>query len=192
MQMSNYALLHAAVPAGCYDENKQLQQFATSRTYVIGNIPLWNTRTPDDDDGPITRGLPYRSRLRTLNSNLVNFHLDNDRATVYAWELNNALKPDNSFFYSRGEVDGSRIWKNEAGISRTLSDPYEAMPYAAQSWSKCAGADGRTNGAITGNVDLNASFAFQDEHSAEFNRNIQRLQPFYHELLGQLGFSQNP
>jgi hypothetical protein len=190
MQVNNYALLHAAVPASCYDENSQLQQSPTSRTYAIGNVPLWNTRTPDDDEGSITRGLAYRGRLRTVSGNLVNFYLDNDRATVYAWELNNALKPDSGFFYSRNEVDGSRIWKNESGIRRALEESYEAMPYADQSWSKCVGADSRTGGAITSHVDLNAAFAFQDEHSAEFNLSIQRVQPFYRELLRQLGLSQ--
>jgi hypothetical protein len=192
MRVSNYALLNAAVPAGCYDESTQLQQLPTTRTYPVGIVPLWNARTPDDDDGATTRGLAYRGRLQSIEASVVSFHLNTDRATVYAWEFNNALKPDSGFFYSRSEVDGSRIWKNENGIRRPLTEAFEAMPYADQSWSKCAGADGRTRGAIDDAVDLNAGFAFQDEHSAEFNLDIQRLAPFYRELLRRLDLSQNP
>jgi alpha-tubulin suppressor-like RCC1 family protein len=192
MRVSNYALLNAAVPAGVYDDSTQLQQSPTTRAYPVGIVPIWNARTPDDDDGAITRGLAYRGRLRSTEASVVSFHLDTDRATVYAWEFNNSLKPDSGFFYSRSEVDGSRIWKNENGIRRSLTEPFEAMPYADQSWSKCAGADGRTRGVIDDAVDLNAGFAFQDEHSAEFNLNIQRVAPFCRELLRRLDLSQNP
>ena len=65
------------------------------------------------------------------------------------------------------------------------------MPYADQSWSKVIGADSRTAGAVRASVDLNASFGFGDEHSAEFNRKIQQLKPFYDTLMDKLRVDRN-
>jgi len=191
MALDRYALLHAAVPASCYDTGSYLEQLQAPGAF--GYI-YWDTRTPDDDPAPLTSALAYRGRLSTVQGSLINFFLPQDRATTYAWEFNNrAFKPTTRFFYDRNEVDGSKLWKNEGGIRRSLTDPEEAMPYADQSWSKVAGADGRTAGAITSpGVDLNALFGFADDHSAEFIRNIQQLQPFYVRLLESLDVSQNP
>jgi hypothetical protein len=189
--VNHYVLLQAAVPAACFDRNSILQQEPQTRTYPIGSVNLWSARTPDDDEGAITRSLAYRGRLIATAVDAISFYLPEDRATVYAWEFNNAFKPDNGFFYSRNEVDGQRLWKNESGIRRSLADPYEAMPYADQAWSKCAGAESRTGGVIARSIDLNASFRFKDNHSAEFEGSIQALQPFYSDLLNVIGSQQS-
>ena len=189
MTIDNYALLHGAVPASCYDTGSYLEQPQAPGAF---GYTYWDMRTPDDDLGPLTRGLAYRGRLAATSGNLVNFYLPQDRATTYAWEFNNRVfKPQARFFYDRNELDGSRLWKNESFIRRSLTDPEEAMPYADQSWSKLVGAESRTAGSISGSVDLNALFGFIDEHSAEFDRNIQRTEPFTRELLRRLGISQN-
>ncbi len=140
----------------------------------------------------MTGALAYRGRLSDVSGNLVNLYLPQDSATTYAWEFNNRVfKPFAGFFYDRGEVDGYKLWKNEDGTRRSLTDAEEAMPYADQSWGKVAGAESRTAGAVKSSVDLNASFDFADEHSAEFNWSIQQLQPFYDTLLDKLRVDRN-
>lgn len=196
--VDNYALLHAAVPAACYDESIYLEQLPAPGFF---GYTYWDTPTPDSDSDFVTRSLAYRRQLMNAKGNLVSFFLPGDRATTFAWEFNNnTFKPDVGFFYDPTEVNGSKIWKNEGGIRRVTADPEEAMPYADQSWGKVVGAEARTAGAIKNNVDLSSSIysisgdtkGFNDDHSAEFNRNIQQLQPFYTTLLDKLAVPQNP
>jgi pimeloyl-ACP methyl ester carboxylesterase len=194
MSISHYALLHAAVPSSCYDVEPYLRQPQTAGAF---GYTYWDTRTPDDDSGILTRVLAYRGQLSTTHADLTNFYLEHDRATTYGWEFNNrAFRPSAGYFYDRSEVDGSRLWKNESAIRRPLSDANEAMPYADQTWGKVAGAEGRTAGAIHNKISLESadyslpgdSKGFKDDHSAEFSRSIQQqLQPFYYDLLDSLG-----
>jgi hypothetical protein len=73
-----------------------------------------------------------------------------------------------------------------------LTDPLEAMPFADASWSKVVGAESRTAGSIKDSFNLNSSpLLFDTEHSAEFNRNIQILQPFYDALLDKMNIPRN-
>jgi hypothetical protein len=48
------------------------------------------------------------------------------------------------------------------------------------------GAQGQTRGAIKGWVNNDELFGFKDEHSAEFNRPIQKLDYFFEALKEQL------
>ena len=100
LEIDNYALLHAAVPASCYDEAESLKQ-QPKWAFYNGFLPvhLWFGATPDEDDDLVTRSMAYRGQLRNVHGNLVNFFLPADHATQYAWELNNALKPDSTFAY---------------------------------------------------------------------------------------------
>lgn len=74
------------------------------------------------------------------------------------------------------------------------------MPYACRTWAKGVGAEERTRGRLGGDgVNLGAdpfsargrTDGFGQEHSAQFKHNIQRVTPFYRELLRQLDISQN-
>ena len=64
------------------------------------------------------------------------------------------------------------------------------MSFVTRPRSKAVGALSRVNGEIQGGqVDLKASFGFdigKDEHSAQFNWNIQRTGGFYSSLLNSL------
>ena len=197
MTIDNYALLNPAVPAASYDEGTYLQQFPAPGAF---GYYYWDTRTPDDDPDFQTRALAYRRQLTSAKGNLINFYLPNDRATTYAWDFNNnTFKPARGFFYDRNESDGFKLWQAEGLVRRTLHDPEEAMPFADQSWSKAAGAESRTAGAIKSSVNLSSeeysiqgqTGGFQDDHSAEFHRSVQQLQSFYRELLRQLAITQN-
>ena len=201
MALDNYVLMHAAVPAACYDERDILKQAERpSENAYVGVHPIfWEAgASPDDDPVPETQALAYRGRLSGEHGNLVNFYLPNDVATVYAWEFNNdQFKPASGYGYSRGApvVLGNQqaIWKLIGTMIQVpLSDPYEAMPFACRSWSKCVGAESLTAGAIKDSFNLNSSPLFFDtEHSAEFNRNIQVLKPYYDRLIDSMHIPRN-
>jgi hypothetical protein len=68
------------------------------------------------------------------------------------------------------------------------------MPFAVEAWSKCVGTEEKTAGAIHDKIDLSSleyslpgeTTGFDDEHSAEFERTVQVLQPFYRTLVEKL------
>jgi hypothetical protein len=216
MNINNYALLHAAIPAACYDTSTSLPPSPTTTTAgVLGTVHLWDVSTPDDDPDSATQNLAYRGRLAHVSGNLTSFYLPQDYATSYAWEVNNVLAkppvypfgPDSEdgflvtdFEYIRGATSGHKLYKGDAGLSVVyyyLTDRDEADSYACRTWAKAVGAEGNTAGAITGKVDLSSTTfgspnGFGVEHSAEFNRNIQQLKAFYSQLLESLQIQPNP
>jgi hypothetical protein len=70
------------------------------------------------------------------------------------------------------------------------------MSFVARPRSKAVGAQPGVEGVIQGgSVDLKGNYGFdvdRNEHSAQFNWNIQRLSGFYAQLLDKLLTSQNP
>ena len=63
------------------------------------------------------------------------------------------------------------------------------MPFVALPRSKAVGAQPEVAGVISGQLDLNVNYGFnraQEDHSAQFNWNIQALRPFYKTLLDTL------
>ena len=210
MNINNYALMQPAVPAACYDERQEIEQ---TLQYNHLTFTMWDEDSPDDDPDPVTRALAYRGRLKNVGGNLVLFHLKDDYATFRAWEINNdqAKPPGNlsaNFRYQRNNPNGQKLYKyhyenvmmgevevQQEVVDYYLSDPYEAMPYACRSWGKAAGAEPDTQGAIDDKVNLSAPVfqlpeeetpGFGDEHSGQFNANIQNLKPFYDELINKL------
>lgn len=182
--IQNYALLQAAVPAACYDEDEGRIKQATAYSHTAGPLTftMWDRLTPDNDADPAVRAVAYRGRLKEVGGNLVNFFLPEDYATSFAWEINNheTKPPDGpleaNFHYWRSNQNGQKIFKyhytyfplNEV-IDYYLTDPsqaYEAMPYACRTWGKAVGAWGPvgnepgTQGAIDASVNLGES-AFQ-------------------------------
>jgi pimeloyl-ACP methyl ester carboxylesterase len=208
----NYVLMQAAVPAACYDESEAMKQAPSQRDYPLPfiqylggsvTVTFWDNDTPDDDPIAETRALAYRGRLSGNRGNLINFFLPNDAATVDAWELNNDFaKPAANYGYTRGAppvLGGQQaLWRQVGTFQVSLTDPFEAMPLACRSWSKTIGAESRTAGSIQGSVNLgdpayslpNETEGFGTEHSAQFNRDIQVLKPFYDAVLR--GFNIEP
>jgi hypothetical protein len=72
-------------------------------------------------------------------------------------------------------------------LERQRTDPHESMAYLARSLTHAVGAEGRTRGVVSrGGVNLFTAFGFDDnraEHSAQFNRPIQRGLVGFYELL---------
>jgi hypothetical protein len=182
MSILNYVMLNAAVPALCYDDNPNLRQ--------------WTYTTPNTDTDPGTRGMAYAGRFSTLNTNVINFYLINDSATLNLWNLNNTYwKPqwyqpeNNGYEYRPTWAPGNRLSITFAfSTTRFLVDAHEAMAYACQSLTYTVGAEHRTNGSIDDKVNMDALFQFGTEHGAEWDRSIQEagIRDFYRRLLEEL------
>ncbi|MEM6885980.1 MAG: hypothetical protein AAF571_13210, partial [Verrucomicrobiota bacterium] len=214
MSISNYALMQSAVPASCYDETTNVEQ-TTQYNHTAGllTFTMWDQASPDGDSDPATRAMAYRGRLKNVSGNLINFYLPDDFATSFAWEVNNdQAKPPKlgtllvaDYEYDPNGTSGQKLIKTEPpfvdgdSIEYYLNQPgqeYEAMAGAVRSWSKAVGADGSTGGSLNGNpVNLGSSDftvpgedlpGFGEDHSAQFNHNIQHLIPFYNSLLDEL------
>ena len=211
--IQNFALMQAAGPAECYDESASIKQ-TTQYDHNAGllSFTMWDNFTPDDDPDPAVKAVAYRGRLKDVSSNLINFYLPQDQATSFAWEINNdQTKPENGFgpslvgpfHYWRVNQNGTKIFKyhytylpQTEVIDYYLTDPsqaYEAMSYACRTWGKAVGAWGATDGSINlpDSIDLSnptftGSSGFNTEHSAEFERRIQQLKPFYNTLINSL------
>jgi hypothetical protein len=208
--IQNYALMHAAVPAACYDEDEGRIRQVKEYNHTAGplSFTMWDELTPDDDEDSAVRAVAYRGRLKNVGGNLINFFLPDDYATSFAWEINNdQTKPPNAslaanFRYNRLNLDGTKLYKynmilNLEVLDHYLTDPYEAMPYACRTWGKVVGTFGETRGSIDTRIDLKTSSygtpnGFDIEHSAEFNRHIQQLEPFYNQLLIEFEITPNP
>jgi hypothetical protein len=215
MVINNYALMQAATPSACYDDDEARIKQTQSYSHLTFN--MWDNATPDQDTDPYTRSLAYRGRFKNLTGNLVSFFLPIDYATFMPWEVNNdQTKPENgplaaNYHYKNDNANGKKLYKFDlvpvgAGqvaesFSYYLTDPYEAMPYACRTWGKAQGAQNSAQGSIDRNVDLrDPSFQIQfeespgfgDEHSGQFNANIQDMKAFYNEMLRTFDISRNP
>ena len=196
LQLNHYAMLQAAVPSCCYDASAARQQTqSVVVNYTIAgvsvNIPLWASKTPDSDLDPGTANLAYRGCLAGYAGNhLFSFYQPDDEAAGYYWNANNAyFKPTINYHYNPNGNAGQKLY---SGINTWLTDRLQAMPYADQSWSKTAGTDARTAGAVGGGINNETSYGFNSEHSAEFNFDIQDLKSFYNDLLNSFGIQFNP
>jgi hypothetical protein len=149
--------------------------------------------------------LGYRGYLSPVSVPTVNFFNEVDFALQsarvagvdFSWIKNQLTKPDNPL--GRGEY---AYHKQVAGfysgkkLLRELTDIHESLAFLARSRTRAAGAQrftgftaagAPTGAAIRDRLDLHAApYQFTDdrlEHSAQFNRPIQRrLMPFYTEI----------
>jgi len=187
MQVVNYALLNAAVPAMSYDTDPTLYQSGA----------FWKSPTPDGDPDAGTKALGYGGQLQGVSGNLINFFLTRDFATTTLWEGNNfTFKPQKlaaipvppfttGYYYDPAAAPGQRIGINYVtAVGRFVTTPHEAMAYAVHSRTRTIGAEGGANGAIDGKVDMDA-YGFDTEHSAEFDFRAQQTTAFYNRLLDE-------
>ncbi len=204
LTINNYALLQGAVPSICYDESANLRPVTMQRNYAGVPVQLWDKITPCDDVDAGVRSLTYRGQLGGVGGNLINFFQPNDAATGNAWEFNNdQFKPKRlnlgatGYYYDSTQIPAYRLGINFlTEMGRSVASAHEGMAYATISPTKAVGAEGATAGVINANpVDLSSTAfgnqnGFDTEHSAEFNRSIQQLTPFYQTLGEKLGVLQ--
>ena len=218
MAVNNYALLNAAVPAACYDEDEGRikQTTRNDRTVkLLGamvTFTMWDYPSPDGDIDPRTRALAYRGTLKRVgqNATLINFFLPDDFATSVAWEINNDItKPPSvgaplnaGFEYEPSLSSGHKLYKYNILTGSTeyyITHKPEAMAYACRTWGKVVGTFEPTRGAVNGgSVDMSnpaivgaGSAGFGTEHSAAFNGRIQQTTRFYNLLLDELEIERN-
>jgi len=192
MSLTNYALLNAAVSAGCFDDRAILDQG-------------WGYTTPFYDPDPATSSLSHRNQLAGVGGNLVNFFLPADDALL-KWEWNNdtpgglipgsgnrfvvvGSKPQRyslgvtGYYYDPSKPAGQRLGTNYPNVNgRFVTTPHECMSYLAQSPMKAAGAEADTAGSIDSAVDMRP-YGFDKVHSAEFEFRIHQVTQFYNRML---------
>jgi pimeloyl-ACP methyl ester carboxylesterase len=207
LTVDNYVLLQAAVPAGCYDTSSGINSYGVFATAEASKT------TPDlavPDMG--YRGYLANVSGNLVNFyNANDFALATGNLATFThipflwwidanWEANEVeSKPDyfTSQVYNYDStqtlLQRGQLLIRHAGPTYTVdhyvTDPQESMSFVARPRSKAVGALADVGGTITSQVDLNANFGFdrnRDEHSAEFNWNIQRVGGFYSELLSDL------
>ena len=176
---------------------------------------MWDSPTPDEDDDASTQALAYRGTFQGIstNANLISFYLSEDYATSFAWEINNdQTKPPMwngeqgnaslcfNYEYNPQGNPGQKLWMFAVSAlypTYYITNKHEAMAYACRTWGKAAGAWGATAGAISANASVNlgdqdfqlpdqTKTGFGEDHSGQFNANIQSLKPFYDELINKL------
>lgn len=186
--VSNYALWNAAVPSICYDDRDALDQG-------------WGYTHPNDDPDAYTRSLSYRKRFDGAGGRLINFFLEGDSA-LGLWRLNNSIsKPQRwtsgfvaGYGYNRAEISGRKLYLEFwTALGRYIVDAHEAMSYAVKSPTLAVGADpglvdssGLIYGSISTEVDMDAEYAFDKDHSAQFLYPLQKTKALYDQTLIEL------
>jgi esterase/lipase superfamily enzyme len=198
MQVENYALLNAAIPAMCYDGREALYEF--------------DRETPDGDADLVTKALGFKEKMSQTNgARLINFYLSNDSALtgkinvpivgdVFGWEDNNAhYKPESfnlgttGYDYDPDRTAGTKVYLTFlTEFGRHLRSSHESAAYATASRTKTVGADGRTAGVINDKVDMDVQYGFGETHSAEWQWRIQKTHRFYHDLMDKLDLNPIP
>ncbi len=179
-KVQHYALLNAAIPAMCFDDNKEL--------YVN------EYESPDGDDDPITKALGYENKIREVNdAELTNFYLRDDGA-LKMWERNNRYFATNAFIKSAVEYQYRR--ERDPGErlravfvfrpNRNLRSFHEAAAFATLSRTKSVGAEMATMGSIGTSIDMDVKYGFGENHSCQWALRIQKTRRFYEDLLGVL------
>nr|WP_281375600.1 alpha/beta hydrolase [Haloferula luteola] len=196
MAVDNYALLHAAIPAMCFDGNSSLYKF--------------DRETPDGDSDPITKSFGFREKISQTNgAKLINFYLEGDSALtgkinvplvgeVGGWEDNNkSYKPETwgltGYKYDPDRSNGTKIYIDFlTEFGRHLRLFPESAAYATASRTKAVGAEGRTAGVISDKINMGAKYGFGSTHSAEYLWRIQKTDQFYHDLMEKFGLNPIP
>ena len=107
------------------------------------------------------------------------------------WEANELqTKPYSALSAVQYSWNGTSALQIIGYQTNVITAPHELMPFVALPRSKAVGAQPGVGGAIQGGeLDLGINFGFgdaQQDHSAQFNWNIQAVRPFYVTLLNAL------
>ena len=194
--IDHYVLMQAAVAASSYDPNAPVDD---------GLDKQENTHPTYDP----AQQMDYRGYLQNVQGNLVNFYNPEDGALEKGFRLgfDKAFKKVSwKIFqlefkpFDPEEKKVQYTYDKKLGVpilelpgkpkSRDVTNIHESMSFVARSRTKAVGAEGGTGGSIDSVVNLKATFNFGDtreEHSAQFNRNIQNVHEFYKQLGVKLG-----
>jgi hypothetical protein len=166
MQISGYAMLHAASSASCYSQTNSAFPITSS-----------NTNVPDTDGDFYTRSLGYTGHLSGIgvstHNNMVNYYDTNDSVTTGAWDANNdAFKPNGikgyGYYPNPAVLDPNNIWKvvvSSSSNRRQVVYKSESMAYVDHSLTGAIGANAGLAGSILSQQNENI---FLQDHSYEF------------------------
>jgi pimeloyl-ACP methyl ester carboxylesterase len=198
MRVRNYLLMEAAIPMSCYDTNApQLARLVDQDTQY--HTPDYHM-TPGSNEST----LGYRGYLESVSGTLTNFFNPEDWALATGftlgeetnWEKNQInYKPD-------GEVAGAvhdAAWSYQYDITyplnqratvlsgeyRNVTDSWEMKAFVARSRTKAAGVLDYVGGHIGAKISLRDDYGFgreRSDHSGQFLRNIQKLDPLYQKM----------
>ncbi len=202
--VANYVMTQAAVPAGCYDTSPVINNY----DLFAKREP--QSPTPDTTEDLGYRG--YLSSLNVSGAvvsffNTVDYALKTgeELGQNISWEANELdYKPNanlgllghRTYAYDFGPRSnpypvGQRCFLRDVYApfnQRQLTDIHESMSFVARPRSEAAGVSASVAGRITGryNVGPGSPSAFDrdsSDHGGQFSRRIQRLQPYYENLL---------
>jgi hypothetical protein len=170
MQVSGYAMLHAASSASCYSQ--------TNSSYPIISS---NTNVPDTDGDFYTKSLGYTGHLAGITvgiSGIVNYYDTNDFAITTAWYANNDYFKPNAikgygYYPNPAVLDPNNIWKiilTSASNYRQIVYKSEAMAFVDHSLTGAVGANAGLAGPIQSHQ--NESDRYGADHSYEFTHPI--------------------
>jgi hypothetical protein len=202
--VNNYVIMQGALPAQSYDPRAVLHDASLDNTQNTSPTP----NTHDNYAGGISGGLTGNI-VNFFNKNdwvLQTGTLFSGQLEA-SWYVNQRdAKPDNRDvivpFLGLRKTTTPRDYRSNASvgweefqgstITRTLTNPHELIAFVARSRTRAVGAKDGVLGAIQSEVDLGlplqnggiVEFAGgRNEHSGEFNWNIQRTTGFYNALL---------
>jgi hypothetical protein len=201
MQIRNYLMMEAAVPASCYDPNAG----------TLARLVAKDTQVPTPDLHDPTLG--YRGYLQNINGTITRFYnpLDYALATGFTgpfesnWEANQlGYKPDGAYStqgwqygYNPSNTLPKRGWLlNDAfHVSppvfdttfpdyryRLVSDSFEMKAFIARSRTKAVGSIDSVGSPIATSINLNDEYDFgntRPDHSGQFTRQIQEVFDLY-------------
>ncbi len=208
MQIRNYIMMQAAVPASCYDPNA-----ATLARLVDKDAQV---PTPDMHDPT----LGYRGYLQSISGTITRYYnpLDYALATGFYgpfetnWESNQlGYKPDGAYQaqswyygYSASNPLQQRGWLWNINFSiipsisgvvppqslgaehyRLVSDSFEMKAFIARSRTKAVGAIDSVGSPIGASVNMQDRYGFRNsrpDHSGQFTRRIQQVFTLYKDL----------
>ena len=204
LQIKNYLLMEAAVPASCYDSNAAAWPRLVIRDQQKPT-PEWHT-TPNGE-----QTLGYRGYLQNIAGKLINFYNPDDYALQTGksfigssniekevnWIANQeSYKPDGptstilhdpdwGYSYQTNYVIGGGVipLAERARVDRTLgweryvTDSWEMKAFVSRPRTQAVGAFEQTAGPITEIVNLQDDYDFgreRPDHSGQFTRRIQQ------------------
>jgi hypothetical protein len=194
LTVDNYVMSQAAAPAGCYDTSESINSYAD---FLVAET---ENPTPDASNDLGYRG--YLTRLSVSGTvvsfyNTVDYALKTGREVGQntSWEGNQLSYKPHWFVGRHYEYDTSastgqrcKLRINDSSTGRYVVDIHESMSFIARPRSEAAGASASVAGRITGryNVGPDTPSNFRDgasEHGGQFSYAIQRVWPYYENLL---------
>jgi pimeloyl-ACP methyl ester carboxylesterase len=190
MTAGHYAMLHAATSASCYSNGDF--SFQVTNTGV---------NTPDTDSEANVNGLAYSAKngngftgwLGSIGGQPINFGDCYDTVVGWKWDYNNNHFKPQGFQNGnyRYNVDQIKLSLIVFTTLRAVTDQAETKAYINYSLTGAIGCNETQGGAV---ADYQNDNSFGDEHSSEWDRNIQdsALQSFYNTLMTKFEMAPNP